>query len=149
MENASKALIMAGAVLGTVILISIVLYAFNVVINNTKLEADVQSYSTQVEAFNRYFIYSSNDIDNNRSNGIQVKGSDAYNIIAKVNDINNNEWSLDEILVNGVSLNMAPNVSNFFVIDGAGNKTDSLVFTYEYKINPSTGLVNEVKLSGH
>ena len=48
MENASKALIMAGAVLGTVILISIVLYAFNVVINNTKLEADVQSYSTQV-----------------------------------------------------------------------------------------------------
>ena len=44
---------------------------------------------------------------------------------------------------------MAPNVSNFFVIDGAGNKTDSLIFTYEYKINPSTGLVNEVKLSGH
>lgn len=154
MENASKALIMAGAVLITVLLISLSMYVFNIIITYTE-QSSIQSYSEKAEAFNRYFIYSSNDIDGNRANGIQIKGSEAYNIIAKINDINNDEWSLDEIELSvsseGGTVDIT-DLNNFIAINKNAEGeitsiTDDKKYTYSYTINSATGLVNKIILT--
>lgn len=154
MENASKALIMAGAMLITVLLISITMYAYNSY-KTFAGEASIQTYSTQAEAFNRFFIYSSNDIDNDRTNGIQIKGTDAYNIIAKVNDINNNEWSMDVIRVRygGFDyedltplLNSADYIGSDVDLYGDICRANNKSYTYSYTFNPETGLVDSVEL---
>lgn len=149
MENASKALLIAGAVLIAVLLISLTMYVFNVITKYTE-QSSIQSYSTQAEAFNRYFVYSSNDVDGNRANGVQIKGSEAYNIIAKINDINDDEWAMDEIevILNGSSISGVPNEENFLsVTAGEGIRKDDKIYTYSYTINSATGLVNRVTLN--
>lgn len=149
MENVSKALIIAGAVLIATLLISLSMYVFKTIITYTE-QSSVQSYSVKAEAFNRYFIYSSNDIDNNRANGVQIKGSEAYNIIAKVNDINNNDWSLDEIELI-VSCDGDSSLENSFLTvsmeNGQEVRKDDKCYTYSYTVNSATGLVNRVVLT--
>ena len=63
MENASKALLMAGAVLLSILLLALLLYFFNqpkVMINaiNQRTEAkNLQKFNAQYEAFNRNVLY--------------------------------------------------------------------------------------------
>ena len=139
MENASKALMMAGAVLVTIILISMVMFYFNKV-KDISSAASAHSYNEQVEAFNRFFVYSKPDL------GAKVYGSDAYNIIGKAIDINSNEWSLGKIEIEF----LGSNYTNYSQeqIKTRFYKNDKAImddkFAYNYTINASNGLVNKI-----
>lgn len=152
MENASKALIIAGAILITVLLISLTMYSAQIISNYTK-HTKVQSYSNQVDAFNRFFVYSNNDIDNS-IDGIQIKGSDAYNIISKAIDINNDEWSLQEIeiLLNTVIIDDSVDESNFIstiTTEEGIKRVDNQIYTYIYSFNTSTGFVDKIIITNY
>ncbi len=79
-DNASKALIMAGATLIAVLVVSLAMYMINVFRDYSE-SASLRNRSSQDESFNRYFVFS--DI-----NGGRVYGYDAYNLIGKVIEIN-------------------------------------------------------------
>ena len=80
MENASKAIIMAGGVFVTVLVISLFLYVITSLRDYNDQMSDI-STSSQIESFNRYFFYS-------KTRGYQIKGFDAINLINKANDLN-------------------------------------------------------------
>lgn len=83
MDNASKALIMAGGVLITVMIISISLYVLTSARGVASASED-RIVASQIEAFNRFFInYDST-----------ITGLDVYNIIGKIDDINNDASSI-------------------------------------------------------
>lgn len=88
MENASKALIIAGAVLVSIALISIFMYVFTA-IGHYRSSSQAQLQSNQVIAANKFFVEAAYDV-NHTAAGIQIYGYDVYNIIQKANDINNN-----------------------------------------------------------
>ncbi len=87
MDNASKALVIAGGILIAVALISLALYMFAsarglVDTSNTILE------QSQIESFNRfYFSYAPNGFGKESP----ITGLDAYNIYRKVTNDNNSE----------------------------------------------------------
>ncbi len=82
MDNASKALIMAGAVLIALLVISVFLYAIN---QYSKYMESMSAIDATVEAesFNRYYLYAA-------QNGGTITGFDAYNVMAKALDMNVN-----------------------------------------------------------
>lgn len=80
MENASKALIIAGATLIAVLLISLTMWFLSVLRNYNTVEINNKNAS-EIESFNRYFLYVAND-------GDQVDGITALNIFNKVKDFN-------------------------------------------------------------
>ncbi len=80
MDNASKALLMAGAVLITVLVISLTMYIVSAIRSYSEGEAMATS-SSQIEAFNRYFVYLA-------PSGSKIKGYEAYNVICKAYDLN-------------------------------------------------------------
>ena len=90
MENASKALIIAGAVLITVALITMFLYVFNA-IGQYQQQTQAQQQSNQVIAANRFFVESAYDLDPSKS-GVQIYGYDVYNLMRKAKNINNNPY---------------------------------------------------------
>jgi len=98
MENASKALIMAGAVLISVAIMSIFIYVFTA-IGDLNSATQAQHLSNQVIAANRFFVESSYDVDSTIF-GIQIYGYDVYNIIRKIKDLNNNETVPVTITIN-------------------------------------------------
>ncbi len=83
MENASKALIIAGGVLIAMLLISLAIYMLTVV-RGVANSSEQQFQSSQVESFNRFFVnYDS-----------EVTGLDVYNILGKIEDITNDKDAL-------------------------------------------------------
>lgn len=128
MENASKALIMAGVVLISVALISIFMYVFTA-ISNYKSDSQAQLQSNEVIAANRFFVESAYDI-NPSAVGVQIKGYDVYNLIRKAKDINENPDSPFMVEVYGATEENAKNN-----LDG--------VYTYKYTFD-SLGYVNAI-----
>ena len=134
MDNASKALIMAGAVLIALLIMTLFMYALNVFRDYSE-DMSTLTGTTQQESFNRYFVYAT--ILNQR-----IRGYDAYNVMGKALDMNQNLDSRNQIRVvlNGVSINSIP----------ATLKDDKTwlerEFTYSYSL--SNGKVSEVRISG-
>lgn len=77
MDNASKALLMAGAVLITIMLISLGMWFLSALRDYNSNEAIIKR-SAEAEAFNRYFVYAS--VDSN------VTGAEALNLISKARE---------------------------------------------------------------
>lgn len=143
MENASKALIIAGAILIAVALISIFMYVFTA-IGHFNSQTQAQQYSNQVIAYNRFFVESAYDV-NPSLNGVQIYGYDAYNIIRKAKDMNLDEDAPVTIAINAPS-------ETIFDADGDGILTDQekikmqSQFTYRYEMD-SEGYVVRITLS--
>ena len=83
MGNASKALIMAGGVLITILIISLSLYMLTAA-RGAADASEKMVTASQVEAFNRFFVNYPNE----------VTGLDVYNIIGKIDDIRNDADSI-------------------------------------------------------
>lgn len=111
MENASKALIIAGGILIAIALISLALYLFAnarglVDISNTALE------KSQIESFNRFYFSYAPSFDSTYS----LSGLDAYNVIRKIQNDNNSETAFSEIkkTMKGVSEDEIKDSANYF-----------------------------------
>lgn len=139
MENASKALIIAGAVLIAVALISIFMYVFSA-IGNLNSQQQAQLQSNYIIAANRFFVESAYDV-NPSVGGIQIYGYDVYNIIKKAQDINGNPDSPNFIQINS-SVSVSSLVSNGEL---TANNIANLKkqYTYSYGFD-SEGYINRV-----
>ena len=85
MDNISKALMMAGAMLIAIMLISLFMWFLEQVrIYNGDVTR--QANYTEIEAFNRYFVYAKGVSDDNN----HITGIDMINLIGKARDVNNN-----------------------------------------------------------
>lgn len=135
MENASKALIIAGMVLISVMVISLFMYVFSSIME-FQTDSKAQLQSSQITAFNRFFV-ESYDLDYGKS-GYQINGSDVYNIIRKVDDINNNP-DID------VEITISPNtyVATFFKSGDEIKDSMKETYTYEYTLG-SDGYVRKI-----
>lgn len=138
MDNASKALVMAGALFIAVMLISLTIY----MVGELRYYAEAsstQALASQREAFNRFFIY--NELSNNQP----IKGSDVYNIICKAIDINEG-WSEQKIeiiyLGSDYSNKSASEINEMFMHNDKELLKQN--FHYEYKISQITGLISQV-----
>ena len=80
MENVSKALVMAGATLLAVLLISLFMWFLNALRDYNSANV-VQQNSISNEKINRYFVYAADY-------GSVISGVDAYNLFNKAYDIN-------------------------------------------------------------
>ena len=139
MENASKALIIAGTVLITVALISIFLYVFNA-IGQYQNQTQAQQQSNQVIAANRFFVESAYDLDASKA-GVQIYGYDVYNLMRKAKDINNNPDAENYI-------EMQSPVSETSFVNGTEKNEDNLKkkYTYSYSFD-SEGYINKITFS--
>ncbi len=144
MDNASKALIMAGGTLISLLIISLAMYVFT---SARKYGEDSSNLikSSQNEAFNRFFVYS-------ETSGGLIRRFEAFNIINKIIDINTN---FDE----GISITLNFNGANYITEDELRMCADSLVnssnisnakernVTYHYSYG-NDGRINQVSISG-
>lgn len=140
MENASKALIMAGAVFIAVMLISLFIYVFSA-IGNFNSQTQAQQYSNQVIAANRFFVESAYDI-NSSVGGVQIMGYDAYNIIRKALDINDDPDAAVTIDI------IAPSYTTFdrdsdSILDETERANMKKEYNYSYSMD-SEGYVNKI-----
>lgn len=144
MENASKAIMIAGAVLIAVALISMFIYVIDVV-GDYKAQNQVQQLSNQIIASNKFFVESANDISTTRA-GIQIYGYDVYNLIRKAEDINDdidNEIEIDIRFIGALTKEGFD-----FTTDEAKSNLSVLEreYTYEYFMDEE-GYVNLIRFS--
>lgn len=121
MENASKALIMVGGILITVMVISLCMYLFT----SARGVADASEKRlqvSQIEGFNRFFVNYPN----------KITGLDVYNIIGKCDDISATASSLGTVDYEGAQKKDVEPTARF--------KDE---YTYEYFYN-SDGLIYKV-----
>lgn len=125
MDNASKALIMVGGVLITVMIISLAMYLFT----GARGVADASEQrlmTSQVEGFNRFFV----------NYPPEITGIDVYNIIGKIEDIANDTSALGTVNYTGASKADVTLTENF---------TDK--YSYEYSDTDGNGLIDMVEFS--
>lgn len=139
MENASKALIIAGAVLIAVALISMFMYVFSA-IGDLRSQEQAQLQSNYIVAANRFFVESAYDVNPSVA-GVQIYGYDVYNIMKKAEDVNNNPDAPNFIQVtSSVSQSSLVSVGEL----SAGNITNlKKQYTYTYGFD-SEGYINRV-----
>ncbi|MBO5141584.1 MAG: hypothetical protein J6C46_01065 [Clostridia bacterium] len=124
MDSASKAIIIAGGVLISLMVISISMYM--IAAGRAVYEQSMDQFEAdQVVAFNSYFLQFKP----------QIKGYDAYNIIGKIIDINANEEAIYT-----VKLNSTVTRDDFYYTE-----TFMKDYTYSYKYD-SSGLISEVTI---
>ncbi len=136
MENASNALIMAGAVLIAVIIISVFLLVVGLV-REYNATSSSEKLAAQVEAYNRFFVYSK------YYNESTIKGFDAYNIICKALDMNqelDDEFQIT-IKVNGSTITSEPTAYK----DNISWLEED--HSYSYELNENTGRVAVINIS--
>lgn len=130
MDNASKALIMAGGILITVLVIGVAMYvlasARGVASNSNK-----EMQASAAESFNRYY----ESFDSN------IKGIDALNIYHKVQDDNNRYTSIRTIAISAdtAALNR---------MDGADGVANGMTDNYSYSyVKDSEGYICQITLT--
>ena len=142
MENASKALIIAGAILIAVALISLFIFVFSA-IGEFNSQTREQQYSNQVIAANRFFVEAAHDVDSSNP-GIQIYGYDAYNIIRKAEDVNNDVGAPVTIDVNMNDSYFGVGTDGIVTADGLTKLKKK--FRYSYEMD-SEGYVIKITLS--
>ena len=131
MENASKALIIAGAILLAILIISLGIMIYNqasgVVNNNAMNEVDISTFNNK---FTQY-------------EGTNVRGAQVKALVQQVvtNNISNSEDASRKVQINSTDVTSASSVK-------IGNKEISTGKTYTVTTSTgSTGLVNDITIS--
>ena len=140
MDNASKALIMAGGTLIAVLIISLAMYVVTS-LRDYNENASFLNRSSQDEAFNRYFVYSQ------RSNS-KLKGYEVANLLRKVADVNENLEFTDRILVtyNGTNIQNISSLkaqADSIIADNTRWLSDG-TYSYDYGNN---GRINKLTIT--
>ena len=121
MDNASKALIMVGGILITVMVISLAMY----LITGARGVADASERRlmvTQIEGFNRFFV----------NYPPEITGLDVYNIIGKIEDISATA-SLPDVSYSGAIKSDVEDTVNF-----------TLKYKYSYSDTDGNGYIDTV-----
>ena len=158
MGNASKAILMAGAVLIAVMLISLTIYFFNA-LKNYNSNMNSQEKMTQIESFNRFFTFAQ------PSNNGRITGADMINIMGKIRDYSKVYQDPDYTFTVTINANIHfsdPHLSTIpnpvtatdnawaQFIEYAKNSNDALLYTnaivYEYDYN-NTGRITIINFS--
>lgn len=130
MDNASKALIMAGGILITVLVIGVAMYVLASA-RGVASDSNKEMQASAAESFNRYYESFSSDI----------RGIDALNIYNKAKDDNSRYTSVRTIEISADSNAM----NNMNSADGITNgMTDSYSFSYE---KDSDGYISKITLT--
>ena len=130
MENASKALIIAGGVLITLLVISISMYFYTSFRDAYGKNMQIK-LQYEIDSFNSFFTkYDS-----------KVSGIDAYNILSKISDVNAQPNSLVRKVEASGTVNLS-NYENYFYF------TEHLKeeFYFSYSLN-SSGIVDSITLN--
>ena len=129
MENASKALIIAGSVLIALIIIGALLLMFNNLSNYQDTNVETTREAQVLEFNNQYETYNRND----------VRGSDIYSLLGRVVDYNRRKSDVATGTDEGKNLQFQPMtiVINF----GSQDKLES--FTYDKKIRLFKDVLNK------
>ena len=109
MENASKALLMAGGILIALLVIGSVLLMFNQIGNYRKANTDSEK-SAQLANFNKDFV--------RYADGEQIKGVDVISLANKIVDYNQKKGvanSVDYDKKITLKINLAPSASSNFI----------------------------------
>jgi len=117
--------------------ISLFMYVFSSVME-FQTDSKAQLQSSQITAFNRFFVEVYDLYPN--SEGIQIKGHDVYNIIRKVDDLNDSRTDTDitiEEEYNGIS------AESFRNGDIVYNDNMDNTYTYQYTLG-SDGYVRKI-----
>ena len=159
MDNASKAILYAGAVLIAVGLISLLMFFFQRFRDFNTARNDA-SYSEEVKNFNRFFEESYYSIDGTyTSAGALINGYEVFNIISRIKDDNNRGNSYFEITYSGAPQIEAVynQISNSRAQVGGRVRVDFSVlpedqtaklkarYRYSYKVDPGTGYIYEIR----
>lgn len=133
MENASKALIMAGGLLIVVMIISIAMYVLTSARgiasdSNKQIEANAQA------SYNRFYeSYSS-----------QITGIDVLNIYNKVQDDNTRHTSIRKVNIT-ITPSTAGEIGKLTAANGVSFMDDP--YTYECKDNDGDGYIDTITIS--
>ncbi|MBQ9267762.1 MAG: hypothetical protein IJ217_05780 [Clostridia bacterium] len=126
MDNASKALIMAGGMLIAILIISLSVY----MLTTARGVADASERritASQIESFNRFFI----------SYPDEITGLDVYNIIGKIEDIEND--------VSAVSIAPTYSGATKAQVTLTENFKDKYAYSYSYGSNGAIASVSFTK----
>ncbi len=133
MENASKALIVAGGVLIAVLVVSISVYLLNGYREFYYNSMNTLS-STRINAFNTDF--------NKYGNGVKISGADAFNILSRVSEINSSD--LDDFVVDSVATTGTVTVDNYMTyFYFAENLLKEFNYSFGYN---DRGIINSVSI---
>ena len=166
MDNVSKAVLYAGAILIAVGLISLTLLVFQSFREYNGLNRDAQVTQETLD-FNKFFVESYYSIDGTYSaNGARISGFDVYNILVKIDDINNNPnrfYDIDISASNMTKVTRIRNIINKYKSSTAvnheqimkGRKLDdadkavleSTNYYYKYEISNSGGYVRKISIN--
>lgn len=122
MDNASKALIMAGGILIAVLIISVAIYVLATA-RGFANEANKDAEASAIASYNRYY-------ESFGPSGSTIKGIDALNIYNRVQDDNNRHTSIRGITINSSAASIANKMSQ---PDGAAYMNDNYTYTYTYE----------------
>lgn len=120
MENASKALLMAGGILIALLVIGSVLLMFNQIGNYRKANTDSEK-SAQLANFNKDFV--------RYADGEQIKGVDVISLANKIVDYNQKKGvanSVDYDKKITLKINLAPSASSNFITKYGTNRKSEL-----------------------
>lgn len=109
MENASKALLMAGGILIALLVIGSVLLMFNQIGNYRRANTDSEK-SSQIADFNKDFV--------RYADGEEIKGVDIISLANKVVDYNQKKGTANSVDYNKkitLKINLAPSASSNFI----------------------------------
>lgn len=133
MDNASKAIIMAGGILIAVAVISVALYMFANASELAKASDEILERS-QIESFNRFYYAYAPLMDQSYT----ITGLDAYNVYNRATNNNIGKESGDYQFIQ--------------IIDGTGKsftEAENFLADYTIVINADpTGLVNRITIGG-
>lgn len=140
LENASKALLMAGAILIAVMIISLFMWFINVLGNYGNKQA-LEVKQTEIESFNRYFYYS--------NTGNRISGADYINLVKKARDANRDNDTYF-ITINGLVANLDGMTDANFNSYVAGLSDNFLLtqnINYSIGYDGNTGRINRINFS--
>ncbi len=175
MENASKAVVIAGAIFIAVIIISIAMWFVNAIREN-EANSIYQAQAEEIDAFNRYFIYSATGQPDWKyiEGGYEAKitGAEMISLIGKARDYSisyQDQEHVIAVIIRGINFtdnNLTSSLTHFSgsniistipdsdwnnFVEKAKVSSDPLLFdrviTYSCKYSGSTGRINVIQFS--
>ncbi len=144
MDNAAKALVIAGGLLIGMLIITLSMYLYTSFQDAYSASMRIHD-SVEIEAFNTYFTKFGYTKDG--SSTIYVSGADAYNILSRAYDVCNDDYSISRFIeVTGtagfsIDKDSPAFYERFFYYSEMFQK--EFIYKYDYDLN---GIVDEIIL---
>ena len=132
MDNAAKVLIMAGGVLIALLVISVSMYMYTAFRSASETSSKIH-LQYEIDKFNSYFnVYPT-----------LIRGSDAYNILSKIDEINRDDNSLIYRIETTGDVTVNNYTSYFYFTEKLMDQFD---FIYHFN---GQGIINSVSIMKH